>query len=92
LFQIFFHHINQLNYKNIKEEDKDANLNKKEQQDNDYEKVKDFGVFYECQIQGFFEISELKFTSVNEHFKISKVTKKLALVKNALIIIFSKKP
>ncbi len=27
-----------------------------------------------CQIQGFFEISELKFTIVNEHFKISKIT------------------
>jgi len=35
------------------------------------------------RVQGFFEILELKFTSVNEHFKISKVTKKLALVKNA---------
>jgi len=44
---------------------------------------KNFGVFHECQVQGFFEILELKFTSVNEHFKISKVMKKLALVKNA---------
>jgi len=43
------------------------------------------GVFHECQVQDFFEISELKFTSVNEHFKFSKVTKKLTLVKNALI-------
>jgi len=42
-----------------------------------------FGVFHEYQVQGFFEISELKFTYVNEHFKISKVTKKLTLVKNA---------
>jgi len=42
-----------------------------------------FGVFHECQVQGFFEILKLKFTFVNEHFKISKVTKKLALVKNA---------
>ncbi len=39
---------------------------------------------FRCEpVQGFFEILELKFTSVNEHFKISKVTKKLALVKNA---------
>ena len=45
--------------------------------------MKQFGVFHECQVQGFFEILELKFTSVNEHFKISKVTKKLAFVKNA---------
>jgi len=44
------------------------------------------GVFHECQVQGFFEISELKFTFVNEHFKISKVTQKLALVKNAKIL------
>ena len=29
-----------------------------------------FGVFYECQVQDFFEILELKFTSVNEYFKI----------------------
>ena len=41
------------------------------------------GVFHKCQVQVFFEILELKFTFVNEHFKISKVTKKLALVKNA---------
>jgi len=40
-------------------------------------------VFHECQVQGFFEILELKFISVNEYFKILKVTKKLALVKNA---------
>ncbi len=36
-----------------------------------------------CQVQGFFEILELKFTFVNEYFKISKVTMKLAFVKNA---------
>jgi len=41
------------------------------------------GVFHECQVQGFFEILELKFTFVNEHFKISKVTLKLTFVKNA---------
>ena len=35
-------------------------------------------------VKAFFEILELKFTSVNEHFKISKVTKKLALVKNTI--------
>ncbi len=33
--------------------------------------------------RNFFEILELKFTFVNEHFNISKVTKKLILVKNA---------
>ncbi len=33
-------------------------------------KVKKNGVFHECQVLGFFEILELKFTSVNEHFKI----------------------
>jgi len=42
-----------------------------------------YDVFHECQVQGFFEILELKFTFVNEHFKISKVTLKLAFVKNA---------
>ncbi len=42
------------------------------------------GVFHECQAQSFFEILELKFTFVNEHFNISKVTKKLILVKNAV--------
>jgi len=41
------------------------------------------GRFSRVSSQGFFEILELKFTSVNEHFKISKITKKLALVKNA---------
>ncbi len=33
-----------------------------------------FGVFHECQVQGFFVILELKFVFVNEHFKITKVT------------------
>ncbi len=47
--------------------------------------VKNFGVFHECQVQGFFEILELKFTFVNEHFNITKVTKKLILVKNAIV-------
>ncbi len=47
--------------------------------------INNLGVFHECQVQGFFVILELKFTSVNEYFKISKVTKKLALVKNAII-------
>ncbi len=42
------------------------------------------GVFHGCQFQGFFVILKLKFTFVNEHFKISKVTSKLALVKNAV--------
>ena len=37
-----------------------------------------------------FEILELKFTFVNEHFKMSKVTLKLAFVKNALICYFNK--
>ncbi len=45
-------------------------------------------VFHGCQVQGFFEILELKFTSVNEYFKISKVTHKLALVKNAKISFY----
>ncbi len=31
-------------------------------------------MFHGSQIQVFFEILELKFTFVNEHFKISKVT------------------
>ncbi len=48
-----------------------------------------FSVFHECQVQGFFEILELKFTFVNEHFNISKVTKKLILVKNALFSLFN---
>ncbi len=47
-----------------------------------------FGVFHECQVQGIFEILELKFTFVNEHFNISKVTKKLILVKNASVSYF----
>jgi len=42
------------------------------------------------RVQGFFEILELKFISVNEYFKISKVTKKLALVKNAKILILKR--
>ncbi len=45
--------------------------------------IKIFGYFHEYLIQDFFEIIELKFNSVNEYFKISKITKKLALVKNA---------
>ncbi len=45
--------------------------------------IKKYGVFYECQVQGFFEILELKFHFVNEHFNISKGTKKLILMKNA---------
>ncbi len=48
-------------------------------------RCKRLGVFHECQVQGFFEILELKFTFVNEHFNISKVTKKLILVKNAAL-------
>jgi len=43
------------------------------------------GVFHECQ--GFFEILELKFTFVNVYFKISKVTLKLAFVKNANLFL-----
>ncbi len=31
---------------------------------------RNIGVFHECQVQGFFKILELKFTFVNEHFKI----------------------
>ncbi len=45
--------------------------------------IKKVGVFHGCQFQGLFVILELKFIFVNEHFKISKVTPKLALVKNA---------
>ncbi len=47
-------------------------------------RIRKNGVFHESQVQGFFEILELKFTFVNEHFKISKVTLKLAFVKNAV--------
>ncbi len=50
--------------------------------------MQNFGVFHECQAQGFFEILELKFTFVNEHFDISKVTKKLILMKNAKTFVW----
>ncbi len=44
-------------------------------------------MFHKYEVQGFFLISELKFTFVNEHFKISKVTSKFAFVKHTNIYI-----